>query len=159
MTSTELAPLLARYAEGADRTGCPYPGTWQHAPFPERTTNGARYSLVAVDPGVSALGVRHDDGSLWCLPDDAPPHLLNTGVEAFIAFNRAYAEAAAEAAAYEGPGDDLPDDEAVDLAEQAADALTEALLERFGATDPDAVADENSFWCVGAEELGYGMST
>ncbi|MFE0686876.1 hypothetical protein ACFV0Z_01945 [Streptomyces xiamenensis] len=43
------------------------------------------------------------------------------------------------------------------MAEQAAGALTDALLERFAALDAEAVADENSFWCVAAEELGYGM--
>lgn len=152
MNDAELASLLAGCAR------CPYPGAWQDLPFAERTVDGARYALVAVDPGLSALGVRRDDGSLWCLSEDGVPHLLNSSVEAFIAFNRAYEEAAAEADAYEGPGDGLGDAEAVDLAEQAAEALTEALLERFGALDAEAVADENSFWHVGAEELGYGMS-
>ncbi|MFD8823471.1 SUKH-4 family immunity protein [Streptomyces sp. NPDC059605] len=148
MDDTELAPLLA---------GCtrfPHPGAWQEPPFAERTIDGARYALVAVDPGLGALGLRRDDGSLWNLPEDGDPHLLNSGVAAFIAFNRAYEEAADEAAAYEGPGGDADDDEA----EQAADALTDALLERFEALDADAVADENAFWCVAAEELGYGMS-
>lgn len=152
MNDAELFSLLAGCAR------CPYPGAWQKAPFAERTVDGARYALVAVDPGLSALGVRRDDGSLWGLPEDGVPHLVNSGVEAFVAFNRAYAEAAAEAAAYEGPGEDLDEAEAVDLAEEAADALTEALVERFGALDAQAVADENSFWCLAAEELGYGMS-
>ncbi|MDQ1005577.1 hypothetical protein QFZ82_000061 [Streptomyces sp. V4I23] len=79
---------------------------------------------------------------------------MNSSVKAFVAFSRAYEEAAA----YEGPGDGLSEDETVDLAELAADALTEALLERFEMIDAEAVADENSFWHVGAEELGYGMS-
>ncbi|MFE7426580.1 SUKH-4 family immunity protein [Streptomyces sp. NPDC014735] len=152
MNDAELASLLAGCAR------CPYPGAWQDSPFTERTVDGARYALVAVDPGLSALGVRRDDGSLWGLPEDGVPYLVNSGVEAFVAFNRAYEEAAAEAAAYEGPGDGPDEAEAVDLAEEAADALTEALVERFGALDAEAVADENSFWCVAAEELGYGMS-
>ncbi|TCO55580.1 hypothetical protein EV192_1071, partial [Actinocrispum wychmicini] len=66
----------------------------------ERTVDGARYALVAVDPGLSALALRRDDGSLWCLPEGGVPHLVNSSVEAFVAFNRAYEEAAAEAAAY-----------------------------------------------------------
>ncbi|OKJ40006.1 SUKH-4 family immunity protein [Streptomyces sp. CB01580] len=152
MNDAELASLLAGCAR------CPYPGAWQDSPFTERTVDGARYALVAVDPGLSALGVRRDDGSLWGLPEDGVPYLVNSGVEAFVAFNRAYEEAAAEAAVYEGPGDGPDEAEAVDLAEEAADALTEALVERFGALDAEAVADENSFWCVAAEELGYGMS-
>lgn len=118
---------------------------WQASPFAERTVGGTRYALVAVDPGVSALALRRDDGSLWCLSEGGVPQLfqlivqlMNSGVEAFVAFNRAYEWAVAEAAAYDGPGDGLDDDEALDLAEQAA--------------------DENSFWHIAAEELGYGMS-
>ncbi|MEU1181554.1 SUKH-4 family immunity protein [Streptomyces sp. NPDC005820] len=152
MNDVEVASLLA----GCGR--CPYPGVWQGSPFAQRAVDGAQYALVAVDPGLSALALRRDDGSLWCLPEGGVPQLVNSSVEAFVAFNRAYEEAAAEAAAYEGPGDGLGDDEAEDLAEQAADALTEALLERFGMLDAEAVADENSFWHIGAEELGYGMS-
>ncbi|WNM29979.1 SUKH-4 family immunity protein [Streptomyces sp. Li-HN-5-11] len=156
MTDAELASLLAGCAR------CPYPGAWQTPPLVERGVDGVRYALVAVDPGLSALGVRRADGSLWYLPEDDDPSLVNSGVEMFVAFSRAYEEAAVEAAAYEGPGDDLgdglDDTEAVDLAEQAADALTETLLERFEALDAEAVADENSFWHTAAEELGYGMS-
>jgi hypothetical protein len=133
------------------------PGCGKASPFAERTVSGARYALVAVDPGLSALVLRRDDGSLWYLPEGGVPELVNSSVEAFVAFNRAYEEAAAQAAAYEGPGDGL-DDETVDLAEQAADALIEALLDRFGRLDTEAVAGENSFWRIGAEELGYGMS-
>ncbi|MFF3393495.1 SUKH-4 family immunity protein [Streptomyces sp. NPDC002669] len=152
MDDTELASLLA---------GCtrfPHPGAWQEPPFVERAADGARYALVAIDPGAGALGLRRDDGSLWSLPEGADAHLVNSGVAAFVAFNRAYEEAADEAAAYEGPGEEVDDDKAVELAEEAADALADALLERFEELDADAVADENSFWCVAAEELGYGMS-
>ncbi|MEW1912558.1 SUKH-4 family immunity protein [Kitasatospora sp. NPDC085895] len=152
MNDAEVASLLG---------GCvrfPYPGTWQRSPFAERMIGNGRYAMVAVDPRVSALALRRDDGSLWCLPDDGAPQLVNSSIEAFIAFNRAYEEAAVEAAAYEGPGDGLDEDEAVDLAEQAADALTEALLERFEMLDAEVIADENSFWHIAAEELGYGMS-
>jgi len=112
--------------------------------------------LVALDPGLSALGVRRADGSLWGLPEDGIPHLVNSSAAVFVAFNRAYEEAAAEANAYEGPDNDS--DAAEDLAEEAADAHTEALVERFEAIDAAAVAGENSFWRVAAEELGYAMS-
>ncbi|MEU6351548.1 SUKH-4 family immunity protein [Streptomyces sp. NPDC047072] len=152
MNDTEVASLLAGCANS------PYPGKWQDAPFVERTVDGVRHALVAVDPGLSALALRRDDGSLWYLPEDDAPHLVNSGVEAFAAFARAYEQAAAEAEAYEGPGDGLDEDEAADLAEEAADELTEALLERFGNLDAAAVTDENSFWHTAAEELGYGMS-
>ncbi|MFJ3640212.1 SUKH-4 family immunity protein [Streptomyces sp. NPDC090108] len=152
MNDTEAAALLAGCADS------PYPGVWQDSPFTERAVGGARYALVAVDPGLSALAVRRDDGSLWCLPEDGDPRWVNSGVEAFAAFHHAYGEAATEAAAFEGADDGTADDEALELAEQAADALTEALLDRFRALDPDAVADENSFWHIAAEELGYGMN-
>ncbi|MGW2090112.1 SUKH-4 family immunity protein [Streptomyces sp. NPDC001880] len=150
MDDTEIASLLAGC------TGSPYPGAWQDAPFVERTVEGERYALVALDPGLSALGVCRADGSLWGLPEDGIPHLVNSSVAAFALFSRAYVEAAAEADAYEAP--DNGSDTAEDLAEGTADALTEALVERFEAIDAAAVADENSFWCVTAEELGYGMN-
>ncbi|MFE7191848.1 SUKH-4 family immunity protein [Kitasatospora sp. NPDC057541] len=152
MDDAELASLLA------GRAGCPYPGAWQDAPFAERVVDGVRYALVAVDPGLSALAVRRDDGSLWCLPEGGGRDLVNSGVAAFVAFTRAYDAAATEAAAYDGPGDGLDDDAAWEAAEEAAEALTERLLEGFGERDAAAVADENSFWCVAAEEIGYGMS-
>src|SRR5262245_59725067 len=108
MNDAELASLMAGCAR------CPYPGVWQDSPFTQRTVDGAQYAVVAVDPGMSALGIRRDDGSLWSLPEDGVPHLVNSSVEAFIAFNLAYKEAAAEAAAYEGPGDGVGDAEVVD---------------------------------------------
>ncbi|MFG2819089.1 SUKH-4 family immunity protein [Kitasatospora sp. NPDC048365] len=95
-----------------------------------------RYGVVAVDPGLSPLALRRADGSLWILPEDGAPRLLNSSLEAFVV----YGEAAEEAA------------------EHAADAVTEALLERFRVVDAAAVADENSCWHIAAEELGYGMS-
>lgn len=150
MDDAELASLLAGC------TGSPYPGAWQDTPFAERTIEGERYALVALDPGLSALGVRRADGSLWGLPEDGTPHLVNSSAAAFVAFSRAYEEAAAEADAYEGS--DSGSDAAEDPAEEAADALTEALMERFEAMDVAAVAEENAFWCVAAEELGYGMN-
>ncbi|MFH8518445.1 SUKH-4 family immunity protein [Streptomyces gelaticus] len=150
MDDAELASLLA------GRAGSPYPGAWQDAPFAERTVEGERYALVALDPGLSALGVRRADGSLWGLPEDGIPHLVNSSAAAFVAFSRGYEEAAAQADAYEGP--DSHSGAAEDPAEEAADALTEALMERFEAMDAAAVTDENTFWCVAAEELGYGMN-
>ncbi|MGW2823097.1 SUKH-4 family immunity protein [Streptomyces sp. NPDC001443] len=151
MNDAEVASLLAGCV------CCPYHGVWQASPFAERLVGGVRYALVAVDPGLSALVLQRDNGSLWFLPEGDVPRLVNSSVEAFVAFNRAYEEATAEADAYEWPGDGLSEDETVALVEQAGDALTEALLERFGVLDAKAVADENSFWHIGAEELGYGM--
>ncbi|MEU2632463.1 SUKH-4 family immunity protein [Kitasatospora sp. NPDC007106] len=151
MNDAQLAALLTGCAEA------PYPGTWQDAPFAERTVEGVRYALVAVDPGVSALGMRREDGSLWLLPGWSTPRLVNTRAETFAAFTRLYEEAAAEADAFEADSDEDDSDEAVDRATAAGDALTDALLAKFAALDPAAVADENSFWHIAAEELGYAI--
>ncbi|MFF7214743.1 SUKH-4 family immunity protein [Streptomyces sp. NPDC008238] len=150
MDDAELASLLA---------GCsdwPYPGEWQGAPFSERTVEDVRYAVVALDPGVSAIGLRRTDGSLWLLGNDGTARLLNSGHEEFVAFCRAYEQAAHEAERYEAPEDD-DSDEALERAMRDADALTDALVERFRAVDAAAVADENSYWHIAAEELGYSM--
>ncbi|MEV7179597.1 SUKH-4 family immunity protein [Kitasatospora sp. NPDC093679] len=44
----------------------------------------------------------------------------------------------------------------MDRATAAGDALTDALLAEFAVLDPAAVADENSFWHIAAEEPGHG---
>jgi hypothetical protein len=147
------AEIDARLAE---RGPVPYPGIWHAPPFTDRTVHDVRYAVVAFDLGLSALGVRRDDGTLWIVPADGEPDQVNSSLDAFVACTRAYEQSRAEADAYEGPDDDS--DEADDLAEQAADALTDALLERLAEIDAVAVAEENSFWSVAAEELGYGMS-
>ncbi|RGC69527.1 hypothetical protein C5N14_09640 [Micromonospora sp. MW-13] len=43
------------------------------------------------------------------------------------------------------------------LAVDGIEAVGERLADRFREIDPVAVADENAFWSVAAEELGYGM--
>ncbi|MDT0269995.1 SUKH-4 family immunity protein [Streptomyces sp. DSM 44915] len=223
MNDVELAALLAGGA------GAPYPGTWQRAPFAERAVDGVRYALVALDPGLGALGLRRDDGALWSLPENGIPALVNSSAEAFAACARHYREAAVRVDAYEPPADDQAEDQADDPAEAqngaltkgptgrpnnfpdsgpailpvnhsafgpasgaspptdtgtghgaehkrdhtteqeaddddadeagelAADALTDELLARFEEIDPAAVADENSFWSIAAEELGYAL--
>ncbi|WP_123560547.1 SUKH-4 family immunity protein [Kitasatospora cineracea] len=134
----------------------PYPGEWRRAPYEEREVDGARYHLVAVDPGVSAIGVRVDGGPVMVLPEEeGEPGLLNSGPGQLLAFLELYREAAAEAERYEA-------DEEPDESPAAAEEPADALLARFAAVDPAAVdpaavADENAYWCIAAEELGYGM--
>lgn len=67
MTDDELHLLLSQ----GELT--PYPGVWQQPPYAEHTTGDVRYAVVAIDAGLSVLGVRRDDGSLWGLPDDGEP--------------------------------------------------------------------------------------
>ncbi|RPE35701.1 SUKH-4 family immunity protein [Kitasatospora cineracea] len=130
----------------------PYPGEWRRAPYEEREVDGARYHLVAVDPGVSAIGVRVGGGPVMVLSEEeeGEPGLLNSGPGQLLAFLELYREAAEEAERYEA-------DEEPDESPAAAEELTDALLARFAAVDPAAVADENAYWCIAAEELGYGM--
>ncbi|MEV7216370.1 SUKH-4 family immunity protein [Kitasatospora cineracea] len=150
MDDTELDALTLACADVL-----PYPGRWREAPYEEREVGGARYRLIAVDEGISAIGVRGDGGSVWVLPvGEEEPGLLNSGPGQLLAFLELYREAAAEAERYEA-GEEP--DVAEDAAEDAGEELTDALLARFAAVDPAAVADENAYWCIAAEELGYGM--
>ncbi|BCJ28774.1 SUKH-4 family immunity protein [Actinocatenispora sera] len=140
------AALVALFAGSA---GCPYPGEWQAAPLSERSVGGVPHAIVALDSGISALGVRRDDGSLWILPDDDEPDLVNASVEAFVAFTHEYVKANAEVEAHESND--------AEASERGADQFADALRARFRELDAPAVADEDSFWSIAAEELGYRM--
>ncbi|WP_335988048.1 SUKH-4 family immunity protein [Glycomyces sp. MUSA5-2] len=130
-------------------TALPYPGAVQAEPLPQSRVGDRDFDLLAVDPGLSAIGIDRADGTVWLLPDGGDPSPVNAGRAEFDACAAIYAEAAAEAErlAAEGFSDD----------EDPGDAFTDALLERFEAVDPVAVADENGFWSTAAEELGYAL--
>jgi hypothetical protein len=147
VNDSELVEAMER------RASVPYPGSWHAPPFPERTIGGQVFALVAVDPGLSAIGVNLADGSVWLLPEDDEPGLVNASVDAFVACSALYSEAAAEAAEFEADGSDLDSD---DDEGDRGDAFTDALISRFEAVD-EAVADENALWPVAAEELGYSI--
>ncbi|MFB7948081.1 SUKH-4 family immunity protein [Kitasatospora phosalacinea] len=147
MDDTELDALTAACADVL-----PYPGEWRRAPYEEWEAAGERYRLIAVDPGVSAIGVRGDGGPVVVLPEEGEPGVLNSGPRQLLAFLELYRAAAAEAERYEA-GEELDESLA------AAEELTDALLARFAAVDPAAVEDENAYWCLAAEELGYGMDS
>ena len=89
---------------------------------------------------------------MWLLPSGDEPGQLNSSVAAYVACSNVYAEAAAEAARFEA--EELGDE---DDDEDRGDAFTEAVIERLAAVDPVAVEDENGFWSVVAEELGYSL--
>ncbi|MFB9662741.1 SUKH-4 family immunity protein [Glycomyces mayteni] len=131
-------------------TGLPYPGQWQTPPLPQACTGGRDFDLLAVDPGLSAIGLDRADGTVWLLPEGGEPSPVNASREAFDACAAIYEEAAAEAERLAAAG--FSDDE-----EDPGDAFTDALLERLAAADATAVADENGFWSVAAEELGYAL--
>ncbi|KXK61995.1 hypothetical protein AWW66_10640 [Micromonospora rosaria] len=117
----------------------PYPGTWLPAPRPEPAG-----LVLAEDEGLSRLVVATDTGAV-SLVDDEGADLVNSTLAAFVACAEAFraAQVAAEAI------DDEADEELAALGEQ--------VTERFREIDPAAVAHENTFWSVAAEELGYGL--
>jgi hypothetical protein len=135
----------------AGRAEVPYPGEWHEAPFRDHRLGARLFAVVASDPGLSDIGVDRADGSVWLLPSGDEPGRLNMSVAAFVTCSKVYAEAAAEAAQIEaeGPGDDEDEDR--------GDAFTDAVIERLASVDPVAVEDENGFWSVAAEELGYSL--
>nr|QLK01395.1 SUKH-4 family immunity protein [Micromonospora carbonacea] len=118
----------------------PYPGVWLPAARAESTG-----IVLAEDEGLSRLAVDPATGAVSLLDDDgAEP--VNSALAAFVACAEAYLAARAEA-------DALPDD-----ADDELEALGERLAERFRQLDPVSVGDENRFWSVAAEELGYGTT-
>lgn len=82
----------------------PYPGQWLSPPFAEHRLDDRRFALVARDAGLSAIGVDRSDGTVWFLPEDDEPGLVNSSIDALISCSAAYAAAAAEAAALEAAG-------------------------------------------------------
>ncbi|GAA2319960.1 hypothetical protein GCM10009853_092580 [Glycomyces scopariae] len=143
LTDRDIARALA------DRADTPYPGEWQEPPYREHRAGGRVYALVAADPGLSDIGVDREGGGVWLLPAGDEPTLVNSSAAAFTACSKVYAEAAAEVERAEAED---PDED-----EDRGDAFTEAVLERLAAVDAAAVDDENAFWSVAAEELGYAM--
>jgi hypothetical protein len=175
MDDRTLHELLSR------RGPVPYPGQWLSAPFTDRNADGRILAVIAEDPGLSLLGVDRADGTVLLL-DDTGSSAFNTDAEALVACSLVYGEAVLEAAGLDldAPADSLDgddddsddvgghdetgedgdeDDEADDSgAATVGDLLTDALIERFRGIDPVAVAEENSFWSIAAEELGYGLT-
>lgn len=133
-------------------TALPYPGAVQAEPLPQASVGDRDFDLLAVDPGLSAIGIDRADGTVWLLPDGGDLSPVNASRAQFDACAAIYAEAAAEAERFAAAGFSDDDDE-----EDPGDAFTDALLERFEAVDPVAVADENGFWSTAAEELGYAL--
>jgi hypothetical protein len=145
VNDSELVKALER------RASVPYPGSWQAPPLSEKSIGDQVFALVAVDPGLSAIGVDRADRSVWLLPEQDEPGLINSSIDAFVTCTALYKEAVAEAAAIEADSGDEDDED------DRGDAFTDDLLSRFEAVDQAAVAEEHSFWSVAAEELGYTL--
>ncbi|NJQ05653.1 SUKH-4 family immunity protein [Streptomyces lonarensis] len=143
MDDVELAELLDQ------REAFPYPGTWLAAPFANREAGDRKLAVVARDEGLSFIGVDRADGGVWGVPEGGDPHLINTGLAELVACSQAYREASVRVAgATEGaaPG------------QTPGEQLSAALVARFREIDASSVADENTFWSVAAEELGYTVA-
>ncbi|WP_218003876.1 SUKH-4 family immunity protein [Nocardia pneumoniae] len=129
-----------------DRRGSmvPFAGTWSLAPYPHtQLADGRACTVLADDDGLQTLVVA-DDGEVLIVTDDGT-ELVNTTIERFAACARAYAEARKQA-------------RHIDEDDEALEAHGEQTLATLRGIDPAAVAGENQFWSVAAEELGYGLT-
>jgi SUKH-4 immunity protein of toxin-antitoxin system len=141
------AQLFARLAE---RGPVPYPGNWLDAPFPDTRVGNRTYAVIARDDGLSSIAVDRADGRVWLLSEDGEETgLVNSTVEALIACSLAYGRASDEVEEME------PEDQDDDMS--AGDDFTDALVAEFRRIDTSAVAGENAFWSIAAEELGYAL--
>ncbi|MDG4819835.1 SUKH-4 family immunity protein [Micromonospora sp. WMMD956] len=137
-TDAAIDAALARLRSLAEQL--PYPGDWLPAARPDPAG-----VVLAEDEGLSRLVVDPATGAVSLL-DEGGSEPVNSTLDALVACAEAYLAARAEA-------DALPDDADDDL-----EAVGERLTDRFRQLDPTSVGDENRFWSVAAEELGYGMT-
>ncbi|GAA4903163.1 SUKH-4 immunity protein of toxin-antitoxin system [Stackebrandtia albiflava] len=149
LSDTDISTALTDDAH----LGAPYPGRWNVPPYPDVDLAGGTGAVVADDPGISVLAVDRADGRLLLVTDDGV-HPVNGSLSAFVACAREYLEARDAVTEIEDEGDAEWDE---DGEEDAVAQIGLDLHRRFEAIDPVAVADENDFWAVAAEELGYGM--
>ncbi|WP_405730585.1 SUKH-4 family immunity protein [Streptomyces sp. NBC_01537] len=113
----------------------PYPGTWAGPPYRLR----AGRPVIADDPGVTAIVVDRDSGTVLLLDEDGES-VLNSSPAMLVECARRYTAAV--------PAPDADDDR--------WEAIGRDLPARIRVIDP-AAADGESFWAVAAEEVGYGM--
>ncbi|WP_330230435.1 SUKH-4 family immunity protein [Nocardia sp. NBC_00508] len=123
----------------------PFAGTWCLAPYPRtQFADGRACTVLADDDGLQTLVIA-DDGEVLIVTDDGTT-LVNTTIQRFAACARAYTEARKQAR-------HIDEDD-----EETLEAHGEQTLATFRGIDPAAVAGENQFWSVAAEELGYGLT-
>jgi hypothetical protein len=140
-TDLEIGNALA----GLDLERVPFEGKWHTAPYPEREVAGRTCAILADDPGVQQLVVSRDKGEVLFAADRDDTHLVNQSLDQFAASARIYLAAKEQAESI-----DQDDDEALEKnGNRARKAIRKA--------DRKAVRDDNQFWSVATEELGYGM--
>ena len=124
-----------------------YPGTWQTAPYADRDGQ----AVLGLGDHSWDILLDRGTGRVQGVPEDADAFLLNTGLERFVRCVQAAVAARQETkrhVAEDGSTDAEADEEIAEIGHRLAARLTEI--------DPDAVADDDMFWSVLAEELGYG---
>ena len=139
LSDTDIAAALADVLDGD--LALPYPGVWGIGP------NGNGRTRIAVDDGLSTIVVDRADGTVLLIGADGDESLINSSPDALAEFAVRYDVALRPAS--------IPED--ADEADDYWEEVGEALLERFRGIDPVAVEDQESFWSVAAEEVGYGM--
>jgi len=148
----ELRKLISSYPQDGTAWICRYPGSWVLEPDPVEPV-----VILADDPRLTRLEWDPSDDTVYLrfisttLPE--PPGykaLVNTSLEALIAFSRLYADARAEL-------DRIDRESNRDDAERLHEENGANLLAAFAQIDPKAVDAADSLWAVAAEETGYGM--
>jgi hypothetical protein len=141
-TDLEIGNVLA----GLDVQQVPFEGKWHTTPYPEREVAGRMCAVLVDDPGIQQLVVSRDNGEvLFVAADRVAAELVNRSLAQFAASARIYLDARQRAESI----DDEDDDAHEENGERALTGIRDA--------DRDAVRDENQFWSVATEELGYGM--
>lgn len=131
---------------GLDVRHVPFEGKWHTTPYPEREVAGRTCVILVDDPGIQQLVVSRDNGEvLFAGANSEAAELVNRSLAQFVPSARIYLDARQRAESI----DDEDDDAHEENGERARTAIREA--------DRDAVRDENQFWSVATEELGYGM--
>ncbi|GLF99130.1 SUKH-4 family immunity protein [Streptomyces yaizuensis] len=133
LTDAVIARVLAPVVAG--ELVVPYPGRWERPPYASR---GGR-AVVAGDPGLSVLAVDRGSGAVVLL-DDAGESTVNGSAAALVECARRYT------AAIRSP----------ESGDEEWEGIGQALLTELRAVDP-VVADDEGFWAVAAEEVGYGF--
>jgi SUKH-4 immunity protein len=124
----------------------PFEGEWNSAPYPEHQMKGRTFAVLVDDPGVEALGVDRRTGEVVFWQDKGEePVLVNRSLAQFAECAAVYVAAGKRAGAID------------ELDADALEANGEQALAAIRALDAEAVADEEQFWSVATEELGYGM--
>jgi hypothetical protein len=120
----------------------PYAGEWLSEPYESKTGR----TLIAEDPGISSIVVDDTSGEVVLVGPDGDS-IINGSLATLVACARLYTVAI----------NTEVDDDDPDGADERWEEVGAQLEAAIRAADPVAAGDEESFWAVAAEEVGYGM--